>query len=69
MERPGPKPVAARVDAPDAAPSVEPALEDGYPPRPSDAAWRFVLLLWLSAFGFLATYELISMLLRVFRLR
>jgi hypothetical protein len=71
MERPAPKTGGVKHDPP--APAAEDAPETEpvrpVPPRPVPTAWRVVMLLWVTAFAFLAAYELLYTTFKLLKIR
>jgi hypothetical protein len=73
MDRPAPKPGNLRTDLPElqqpAEPEPEAASAAPPPTRSNTLGWRIAMFLWLTAFGFLATFELVSLLLKALNIR
>jgi hypothetical protein len=73
MDRPAPKPGNLRTDLPELSHPAEPEPEaaPAAPPqtRSNTLGWRIAMFLWLTAFGFLATFELVSLILKVLKIR
>jgi hypothetical protein len=73
MDRPAPKPGNLRTDLPELQPPTEQQPEAapaaGPPARANTLGWRIAMFLWLTAFGFLATFELVSLLLKLLKIR
>jgi hypothetical protein len=71
MERPAPKPGHMRPDLSDIPEQVE--AEPETPTRgsspPVALGWRFALLLWVTAVGFLVAFELVSTLFKLLKVR
>jgi hypothetical protein len=69
MDSPAPKPGPLRTDP---AGLSQPAASDPEAPAPrqrSSIGWRIALFVWMTAFGFLAAYELILTLFKTLKLR
>jgi hypothetical protein len=70
MDRPASKPGQVRTDPPALVPSAEPEEAPAPSPAPKvSAGWRFTTFLWLTAFGFLAAYEVFWVVLKVLKLK
>jgi hypothetical protein len=73
MDRPASKPGHVRTDPPPLlVPPPEQEPEESLAPSPKQrvsAGWRFTTLLWITAFGFLAVYEVFWVVLKMLRLK
>lgn len=69
MDRPTPGHGQVRAEPP--APPGGPAPEAPPPPPRAriSTGWRIALFVWVTAFGFLAVYELLSALFKLLKLR
>jgi hypothetical protein len=72
MDRPLPKPDLSRTDPPILTQPSEPEPDvssaPATPPRAA-RAWRLVILLWVTAFGFLAAYEMLYAVFKLLHIR
>jgi hypothetical protein len=71
MERPVPKPGNLRPDLPDFPPEIEAESEtpSSAGSRSAITGWRIAILIWVTAFGFLITFELVSQVFKLLKLR
>jgi hypothetical protein len=69
MDRSAPKPGHVRSEPPEAPLEVEPLVETPPTPPVASRSWRLAILVWVTVFAFLAAYELITLTLRVLRIR
>ncbi len=69
MDSSAPKHGQVRADPPGFAEPAAPAAAEPPRQRRSSAAWRVVLFIWVTAFGFLVAYELITMVFRMLNIR
>ncbi len=69
MDRPAPDPGRVRAEPPPPLTAL-PAEPEPPSPRPRPRigiGWRIALFAWVTAFGFLAAYELLSAIFRLIR--
>jgi hypothetical protein len=70
MDRSGPKTGHVQREPAGTPPEVEPVAEAPPPQRPAvPTGWRIALFLWVTAFGFLAAYELLWTIFKILRIR
>jgi hypothetical protein len=71
MDSPAPKPGHLRNDLPglQQPATAEPKEGPPLPRKRSDTGWNIALFVWVTAFGFLVAYELITMVFRLFKVR
>jgi hypothetical protein len=70
MDRSGSKAGQVQKGPTETPVEVEPVLEPAQVQRPAvSTGWRIALFLWVTAFGFLAAYELLWTLFKLLKIR